>query len=376
MNYSNSALLMAGFTLLSVSSALAQAAETQLKMSGFASVGVNHVSNDSGYFLATDSGLHYKSDSLFGFKFDFDVNDKVDASVQLLSRGDNNWSNDVEWAYLSYAITPATKIRGGKLRLPLFIYSDFLDARFSLPWVRPPQEVYSVIPTSGYSGVELNYEQAVGDFNFTAQVYLGEAEPEELVSGATSKLTQLRGTTLSLAGENLMLRVSYATADIDLTLGTGSAIPAGLYQGDASFIGLGALYDDGSWLAVAEIVRAEIDTQDMSEISSVYLTLGRRFNDWMPYLTYARARNASDFPDVLAQQFLEAKRQTLSVGLRWDLARGMSLKSELSRLFSFEGSRGLLRNNSIPLYSNGQLSGFSIPHDSVFVSSVSLDVIF
>lgn len=338
---------------------------------------VNHASNDSGFFQGTDQGLDFKSDSLFGLKADFEINDKAEASIQLLSKGSEDWSTDVEWAYVSYAITPSMKVRGGKLRLPLFVYSDFLDARFSLPWVRPPQEVYSVIPTSSYTGGELNYEKALGDFNFNAQLYLGQAEPNNLVSGADSELSELRGVTLSLAGEALTFRVSYAKAHIDLTLDNISTVQAGVYEGNASFIGLGALYDDGSWLVVAEAVQAQVDTLDISDISSAYLTAGRRMGDWMPYVTLAKARNSSDFPDPLTQQFFDSKRQSVSLGLRWDLARGMSLKSEVSHLYEFEGTSGLLRHNAMASYdNNGQLTGFGFPHDSVSISSISLDIIF
>lgn len=366
-----------GMVALTLRPAQAGQLDPNINISGFGSVAVNHASNDSGFFQDTDQGLDFKSDSLFGLKFDFEINDKAEASIQLLSKGSEDWSTDIEWAYIGYAITPSVKVRGGKLRLPLFIYSDFLDARFSLPWVRPPQEVYSVIPTSSYTGGELNYEKAIGDFNFNAQLFLGEAEPENLVAGAESELSELRGVTLSLAGESLTFRASYAKATVDLTLENTSTVAAGMYEGNASFIGLGALYDDGSWLLVAEAVQAQVDTLDISDISSAYLTAGRKMGDLMPYVTLAKARNSSDFPDPLTQQFFDSKRQSVSLGLRWDLARGMSLKSEVSHLFEFEGSSGLLRHNAVASYDpQEQLTGFAFPHDSVTISSVSLDIIF
>lgn len=370
-------LWTAGIAVLSVSTAHATQPESKVSISGFGSVAVNHQSNDSGFFKDTDQGFDFKSDSLFGLKYDFEINDNADASIQLLSKGAEDWSADIEWAYISYAITPSIKARGGKLRLPLFMYSDFLDARFSLPWVRPPQEVYSVIPTSSYTGGELNYEKALGYFNVNVQLYLGEAEPEELVAGAGAKLSELKGVTLSLAGEELTLRASYATSHIDLTLDNIGKVPAGVYAGNASFIGLGALYDDATWLVVAETVRSKIDTLEISDIHSAYLTAGRRIGDWMPYITLAKARNSSDFPDPLTQQLFDAKRRAVSLGLRWDLARGMSLKSELTHLYGFGGTSGLLRHNTVASFdNNGQFTGFSFPHNSASIASISFDVIF
>ncbi|MBU1619594.1 MAG: porin [Gammaproteobacteria bacterium] len=370
-------LWMASIASLTLGAAHATQPESKVSLSGFGSIAVNHLSNNSGFFKDTEQGFDFKSDSLFGLKSDFEINDKSDASIQLLSKGAEDWSTDIEWAYISYAITPSMKVRGGKLRLPLFMYSDFLDARFSLPWVRPPQEVYSVIPTSSYTGGELNYEKAVGGFNFNVQLYLGGAEPENLVSGAESELSELRGVTLSLAGEVLTFRASYARSHIDLTLDNITKVPAGVYESNASFIGLGALYDDGTWLVVAEAVESKIGALDISDISSAYLTAGKRMGDWMPYVTLAKTRNSSDFPDPLTQQFFASKRQSVSLGLRWDLARGMSLKSELTHLYGFDGTSGLLRHNAVASFDkNGQLTGFDFPYDSVSISSISLDVIF
>ena len=356
-------------------SPLAQGGEGNYHLGGFATFGVNKASNDSGYFEGEDSDLNYKSDSLVGVQLDFTVNERATTSVQLLSRADEDWDPEVEWAYLNYHLTDQTSLRVGKQRLPLFYYSEYMDARYALPWVRPNQEVYQVIPTANYDGGEILFEAMVGDYQMVSQFFVGESDFDGLIDNGTSKLSNMLGATITLEEENFSYRVSALNADLELTHRGDDLVPASELSSKARFYGAGIHYDNGDWLVVTELVHTELDSI-IDSITSGYLTLGYHADQFMPYITLSRLNADAKSLDPLQNQLMSMERSNLSAGLRWSLSENVSIKGEVSRVFDFGNTSGALENNQQPVFEGGQLVGLFNPYDDVVVSTVTIDVVF
>jgi len=73
---------------------------------------------------------------------------------------------------LSYEINDSTQINAGKLRIPFYRYSDFLDVGYAYPWARPPQTVYNLV-FSTFDGLSIVNNHTIGDWDSTVQAVYG-----------------------------------------------------------------------------------------------------------------------------------------------------------------------------------------------------------
>ena len=132
------------------------------------------------------------------------INGKVDfdhysAVLQITALGANEFNAQIEWGFLEYRANPSWDFRMGRLRLPLYMFSDTLEVGYTFPWVTPPAEVYSLVPFSNYSGAEVVYEDQVFNHNLRASLFYGSstgATVTRLISGDIT-LKQILGTYLT-----------------------------------------------------------------------------------------------------------------------------------------------------------------------------------
>ena len=80
---------------------------------------------------------------------------------------------DIEWAYLSYNLTPQLTVQLGRKRLPLFFYSDYQDVSYAYSWVRVPPDVYGWAVVN-YNGANLTYRGDVAGWAVKSTVYAGK----------------------------------------------------------------------------------------------------------------------------------------------------------------------------------------------------------
>ncbi|WP_394248380.1 hypothetical protein [Vibrio profundi] len=123
--------------------------------------------------------------------------------------GDMNredWEPEVTWAYLGYEFDNGAKVRGGKLRLPLFILSDYLDVTYSMPWVRGPEEVYGKVIINSFTGADASYDIELDESNITLQGFYGNKK--DIVTNGTD-VDKLLGGAISWTDDILTLRAGY-----------------------------------------------------------------------------------------------------------------------------------------------------------------------
>ena len=145
----------------------------KFKINGFASVAVGMANNDADY-KEYKNELNWEPDSIVGLQGTFMPVDHLEATVQFTTAGNNDWDLETEWAYLAYTFDSGAKIRGGKLRVPFYMYSDYLEVGYAYPFVRPSVDVYDLFPISSYTGIDALIPVAVGDGTLTFQPLTGE----------------------------------------------------------------------------------------------------------------------------------------------------------------------------------------------------------
>ena len=333
--------------------------------------------------------------------------DRLSAVVQVIAqqRWDNSYTPVVEWANVKYQVTPDASVRAGRVVLPVFMVTDTRRVGYANTWVRPPVEVYSLVPVTTIDGVDGNFRFVAGGTTHTLQANLGRADAKFPGSGGfeASEVNGRDIVALAYTAEMgpFTARVNYGRAK--LTIGSldplfdafrqfgplGEPIAERYHVRDrkADFLGFGASYDPGPWFAAAEWARFDTNSI-LAERSGWYVSGGARVGRFTPYATYARLSVDSNTSDpgiplqalppelqpaaaqlngVLNQLLANFPRQsTVALGVRWDFAKSAALKLQVDRVAMASGANGTFGNLQ---------PGFQ-PGRSVRVISAAVDFVF
>jgi len=374
--------------------------------------------NGPGFSKSVDFGV----DSRLGAQVDAKFNEMFSAAVQVIAdhRYDDTYTPYLNMAHLKAQVTPDLSIRIGRMPFSAYLISDYRMVGYSMPWVRPPVEVYQFNPITSFDGMEIGFQQNVGTVALLWQ--LGGGSSTVKTAGANST-AQFKGTggALSLtvtAGSSTFrayytsLKSTYDNAGIDhssdpfspfnllraQTVNVGFGPMPNPYYDPAmaakyqikdktiTYTSLGYTYDPGGWFVMGELARNAGDEIMLPQATAGYITAGVRFGSWTPYLTVAQRKNdthisnpppAIDFGlgggtpkpyDVIANILANTNQAQSShaLGLRWDFYTNMALKAQVDWMKNDTGSYGALINTQ-PNFKDGQ---------SYTVSTISLDFVF
>lgn len=288
----------------------------KFKINGFMSAGVAY-QDQGNYSYDNIDGKEYDTQATnqVGVQMAYKVNDKINAQVQILAQGWEDYDADVAWAFLSYDVSPDFTVRAGQLRTPFFMMSEYLDVGYAYPWVRPPQEMYAL--TAGldaYDGFDAAYTIATGDLINRVMIYGGRINDTDNSDNNTT-VDKLVGTRITSTIDNWTFGAGYArgqlTAEADSIDALNGQLSAGadfaplpipaipgyspLLEKDnaANFGGVGVTYDNGDWLLMAEHGRVRIDNL-YPDTEGQYITLAKRFDKFQPYISYAHSYTIDD----------------------------------------------------------------------------------
>ncbi|MBQ0731612.1 MAG: hypothetical protein KBT75_12970, partial [Oleispira antarctica] len=148
------------------------AESSDLNIYGFMSVGVGILDNDKVTIEGFEGEGNFKQDTIIALQVSKQVNDKTTATGQLVSRGTDDFKTEAAWAFVSYQATEDFTARMGRLRIPFFYYSEFLEVGYAYNWVRLPSDIYN-IPFSSFDGVDFTQRFSIGSLDNSIQVNYG-----------------------------------------------------------------------------------------------------------------------------------------------------------------------------------------------------------
>ncbi|REL35269.1 porin [Thalassotalea euphylliae] len=352
---------------LALAAALPLSAHAELNFNGFANVVAGKASSGDeqwGY----DDDVDFKQDSLFGLQATADLGEGLSATVQLISRGEEDWETDFEWAYLAYDISEETRVILGRQRANLYIYSGYLDVSYAYPWITPPEGVYSLQFTS-FDGASISHSFNLGEFDTNVQAIYGSESRDVhiLDSDIYSTFDNIHGFNATFNRDWLTLRAAYISTDISMPHPIGTAIveawnqvPGFEYVGtelmleedQAQFFEAGLQIDYNNWLVISEYTYSDFEESASDSEESLYVTVGYRFDDVLVHATYGRDKNdanptVNELPYGINAQLDQLSTatarvfnartedsKTYSLGARWDFHESAAFKVEYSRLES------------------------------------------
>jgi hypothetical protein len=178
----------------------ARAAELAPKLSfgGFGTLGVVHSSEDRADFnddFFKSDGAGYSDnwsagvDSVIGAQLTANLTSRLSAVLQVVTEQNSvgSYRPHVEWANIKYQFTPDFSLRVGRINQPAFLLSDVGKVGFAIPWVRPPGEVYAVVPATNSDGVDASYRAHFNGFTNTLTLNYGKFEAKVPGNGSRGR---------------------------------------------------------------------------------------------------------------------------------------------------------------------------------------------
>jgi hypothetical protein len=415
---------------LATTGLLAQA-DASFKFSGFGSLAATKSSeknadftstavqfNGPGYTKSVDFGV----DSRLGLQADGKFNDVFSAVVQVIAdhRYDDTYTPYLNMAHLKIQATPSLSFRIGRMPFSAYLISDYRMVGFSMPWVRPPVEVYQFNPLTSFDGADIGFRHNVGEVALFWQLGGGSSTVKTAGAHSTAQFKG-KGAALSLtvtSGSSTFrayytqLKSTYDNSGIDnssdpfspfnllreqlIDVGFGpmpnpyyDPAMADKYQiknKTITYSSLGYTYDPGGWFITGELARNAGDEIMLPQATAGYVTAGVRFGAWTPYLTVAQRKNDTHISnpppaiafgldgntpqpyDVIANVLANTNQaqSSTALGVRWDFHTNLALKAQYDWMKNDTGSYGALINTQ-PAFQLGK---------SYTVATLSLDFVF
>lgn len=345
------------------------------RVSGFGTLALVHGGDDELGFrksLANEGAFgdwQLESDSVLGLQLDTNYSDRLSSTLQLVakSRLSDRLSDNLEWGFFRYDKEYGGTVRIGRLALGLFMMSEYKDVGLAYNWVRPPVEMYGLLPLFNFDGIDYNYPFTVNDNRLELKVGLGQSEILVDLQGVESDvdIDAMAISTLSYYVGDAKFRLTAASARLqtidsdalDLLVenlapipGFESLINAFTIDGDwVNYFSLGYQQQWQSWLLLAEATYLDSKTPIFLSSRSGYIHLGKRVDNLTFYSTISTVRNVEKPYEVVipsgtsgpllsllqgAQSLVkmgEMGQDTLSIGTRWDIYPTVAVKFQWDR---------------------------------------------
>ncbi|MEH6638905.1 MAG: porin [Porticoccaceae bacterium] len=353
-----------------VSGAQALSAD-EIEIHGFFTAGATISDIEHTYLRTTDEDISFDEDSVLGLQLIVPIDERIVLQAQLLANSSKedqaNFELNVDWAFATYALNDSVDIRAGRIRYPLLMLSDYAEVGYSYPWIRPPQEMYGLIPITSFDGIDALITVPVGGFQLNIQPY-GGSKDDELHLHAFHQTTDVEldnimGARFTLSNDYLTF--SLAANTFDLTIGDAHE-GHGMHHTFTPDLGVeniaaGVNLDWNNLLVMTEYFETRYDDADpgdaqFSDSESWYAMVGYRFGKLTPHITFSELKT-DDPQGGIAQE-------SLTVGLRYELSTSSALKFEWTNAEPQDGTLGLFNVDSL----EGE--------DDANVYSIALDLVF
>jgi len=337
------------FCLILISPTLLAA---EYEINTFMSVGGAVTDSDGEYLQAISDSITLEYDTKYGINLRTQVTENLEGAAQLLANGRNGtFEVEAEWFYASYSLGENVRVRVGKLNLQTFLLSDYIEVGNLYPWVRPPEEVYSLNPMRNFPGAELMHISHFGSrTTLTSQFFIGSAQVD--ISDVTRfKAENGFGVNFQLDTPNFTLRFGGITPEVKLQQNhvlfhdannnpIFQSVGGTLDEGDRMYmLTAGYSFDVNNFIGYGEYIDVSAEGVTGSvfpDQTGYYATFGYQAGSFLPFVTFAGNDGKSDYaaladpnsPVFAFQPNPLVIQQSISLGLRYDINDYADIKFE------------------------------------------------
>lgn len=273
--------------------------------------------------LAPDSRAGIQLKAMFTETFGF--------TTQVVGHGGDNMKPELSAMYFSYDMNNNLTLNVGRLRLPLFAYSDFYDVGYAYPWIRVPGDLYGW-PVSYFNGANITYSDDLGDGTYRISVFAGGEKDKDnreysriyyAAKSYTTEWKEMTGASLSYSYDWFDARVVYMTNKVfgEANYGaSGGGRVVDLDYFNQQFLGVSFNVDYENVLVKTEYNQFDIFKTNFNSDAKL-VSAGYRIGEFTPMLTYTRY-------DDVDPDFGEAHSSLRSLSIRWDFMKSTAFKMQ------------------------------------------------
>ncbi len=354
----------------------AQADDNAFSLSGFGTAALTRANTDMAEFArqsqlnGAGNSAKFGVDSNLGLQVSYKLNDSISFTGQgLVSKHvTDEFGAELTWAFAKFKATDQLDIRVGRMGIPVYMISDYLNLGYANTYLRPPIEMYSQVPLQYVDGIDAIYRYDIGDSTLSSQWVYGRTESKGAGNSYTAKFRNIMGLNLVWDSGPLTLRFGHIRTDFSVEdLASLNAVIAGLSKFGfssvadslrikdtrASFTSVGANFNYKNWLLQAEYGKRKSDARSLPDTTSWYTLLGYKWGAFTPYYVHADAsqdtpRSFANLPSSGPLAALTAGANSYasnaaiqtsdSLGLRWDFHKAAALKIQFDHVKPSDGA--------------------------------------
>lgn len=305
----------------------------------------------------------------------FDPNWSAVLHSVVVRNGDDKVNPATIWAQLKWKLNDQTRLYLGRSLNTLFLTSEEFHVGYAQPWVRPPVELYSMAGENGFSdGVNVQHQMPMGDTVLSLEAKAGVSALDR--NNYSVQNQPIYGLSATLIQPELTLRASLLQAHVNAQIVRLDPLLSLIRQQSPAiaeeyslasirnqrYLSLGMRYEHQNYLFMMEVARTQLRRKSLPDQLGGYVTLGYSVGNWMPYISYSQLKILGSTDELrlqgLASQaanaYLSSKKndqKNLSLGLRWDVKPGLSVKLQLDQVRPQANQIGLL-NAKLPAGQN------------------------
>lgn len=353
--------------LLTLLAAMAAGSWAEVTFNGFASVvmGVD-LEDDGNPTNDYDGRVDSLQESKVALQWTADLEDGMRFVGQAMARGDSaeGYVLNYDWAYFDINVGDSGKFKVGRLRIPFYKYSDYLDVGYAYHWVTPPKSMYS-LSFSNADGISYQQNFVSGSLEHSINAMYGRYQGNLQLGGnpVPGILNNLIAINWSGNIGNHEFYAAYAQAKVTLDTGTlltgiealaADSEDVVLADDPGSFVGVGYKGGFGDVNVFAEYSIVKVEDALSGEGKGGYLGASYVMGDYTYHLTYGFEEDIANTITAATglQPTLDAIRKnagnrgsegesnTITLGVRKDVGASSAFKVDLSSYTEdrFQGS--------------------------------------
>jgi len=281
------------------------------KIGGFANWAYGKTNNINEYDLGSPQGRYDNID--MGLILTLGVLPSVNATAQVSFQSANDQTEtDVDFAFVDWKINDKFTVRGGQVKNPFGLYSEYLGVGTVYPFNDVPQSIYGGTTIGkefyrgvGVSGIAFTTRKWEGTYDlFFGGLLNDELNPAEAISEAI----QNGQSTVTIDGLSEPIRQAFggrltvARADSGFRFGVNGHSGVSPDKGRMTALGAFASYDTARYLLRAEFGNAF--ESGFIHHSGAYVEAGYKIDrHWQPVFRYEWAREGLVTPVAIPDSF-------------------------------------------------------------------------
>lgn len=314
-------------------------------ITGFASTGLINSNNSRAYEATINDENNFYRNTSLGAALKKSVNEEFSVHTQMVTKfHENDFILVFDTGHVNYSPNNNRLIRVGKMRLPVWAYSEYKYIGMVNPWLEGPIEVYAVNPIESYFGMSWTEKFEFSGWHLDFEVMAGGG-PLNISTGSGEVIGNMKngvGANLVLSSTHWRWNLNYLQADVsavayinstaDLVTGNGLdekvSFVVDFNLPHSKFISTGLKYENYGYLVLTEFVRVDSDVADIDNYNAYYITLGKSFikEKWFAHYTHSRITEN----DSVTTTAIDGKQYTHSIGLTHNIDYNLNLKLQYS----------------------------------------------